>query len=258
MTPANVPPPPARRRSRWPLAAGFAAGVLVTLLLVALIVPLFALTHHSAGRFEETYGNAAVSLVARVRGRNVGSNPTGSNRQAIERAAASYTGSCSQCHGALGDGQGVFGVSTFPPATDLTSSSARAFSDNQLFSVIKNGLGFSPMPAFAHQYTDQEIWALASYVRALQNKQPILASVPTPTTQQIAAAKLPAGGDAMRGAAVWSAQACGACHGPTGDLSVNPTNDAVEASLRSGRPGMPCYPTSRLSDAELQILLKSL
>jgi mono/diheme cytochrome c family protein len=246
--------PPTTRRSRSSLALGIAIGFVVALVLVALIAPLVALTHHSASALEDAYGNAAVRLVARVKGNGLPPNPTNGNRQAIERAAASYTGSCSQCHGALGDGQGVFGVSTFPAATDLTSSSAQAFSDQQLFSVIKNGLGFSPMPAFAKQYTDQETWALVTYVRALQHKQPILPSVPTPTTQQRAAARLQTGGDASHGSAVWSAQACGACHGPTGDLSVNPANDQVEASLRSGRPGMPCYPKNRLSDAELRDL----
>jgi mono/diheme cytochrome c family protein len=49
-----------------------------------------------------------------------------------------YSGSCASCHGATGDGRGVFGQTTYPLPTDLTSAEAMALSEAQLFWITKN------------------------------------------------------------------------------------------------------------------------
>ena len=62
-----------------------------------------------------------------------------------------------------------------------------------------------------------------------------------------------------RGAAVYFAQGCQLCHGPVGDAPANlglargGGPEAVRA-IRQGRPGMPTYTTSQLSDSELSDL----
>lgn len=172
------------------LVLGVVLGLAIAAVLGVLVVAPVALTHRSAGSLETAYGNAVVSLVARVRGTGAGPNPVTVTSRTLEQGREAYTGSCSQCHGAIGDGKGGFGQTTFPPATDLTGPSARAMSDDQLFYVIKNGLGFTAMPAYKSQYTDQEIWALVAFIRAMQQGQaPVLAAA-TPSAAQLAAGKL--------------------------------------------------------------------
>src|SRR5689334_19705388 len=96
---------------------GLAAGALVVLgILGAIVVGGLALVHRSAGSLETAYGNGMVSLVSRFEARDVGANPIQSSPQVLEAARGAYTGSCSQCHGASGDGRGAFGAAGFPPA----------------------------------------------------------------------------------------------------------------------------------------------
>jgi mono/diheme cytochrome c family protein len=124
-----------------------------------------------------------------------------------------------------------------------------------MFYIIKNGLGFTPMPAYKDQYSDTEIWTLVTFIRSLQTQPPASQArlnVPTPTADQRTAAGLDATtGDAPRGAEVFAAFGCSACHEPSGNLSINPANDSVVTAVRNGRSGMPCFATTALSDPQL-------
>lgn len=196
-----------------------------------------------------------VGLVARILGAGLGPNPVATTPRTLDAGRQAYTGSCSPCHGAAGQGRGPFGVTSFPPAGDLTNDFARALTDDQLFSITKYGLGFTPMPAFSSQYSDTQIWELVTFIRMLQSGNPPELGVPTPTTDQLALASLPPGGDARKGAAVFGAAGCGGCHVPAGTMSINPANESVAQAVRNGRPqGMPCFTTSVISDDELRDL----
>jgi mono/diheme cytochrome c family protein len=244
---------PWHRGPRWHLTLGMAFGIAVAGLLGLLVLVPIALMHHDAGQLERSYAAAVVALVSRIQGAGLGPNPVSPTSHTLEAGRQAYTGSCSQCHGALGDGTGAFGLTSFPPATDLTDSTARDLTDGQLFYIVKNGLGFTPMPAFSSQYADTQIWELVAFIRTLQSGNPPALPVPTPTTDQLGVANLPPGGDAQRGAAVFSAAGCGGCHVPVGPLSINPANDAVVQVVRNGRPqGMPCFTTNVITDDELR------
>lgn len=234
---------------------GIALGLAIAAAAGALLVAPLALTHRDASSLETAYGNAMVSLVARVGGTGVGPNPLTLPAKTLQAARAAYTGSCSQCHGAAGDGRGAFGQTAFPHATDLTGESTRELSDEQIFYIVKNGLGYTPMPAYGGQYSDLELWGLVNFIRSLQDgKAPHLAVFP-PTNQQRRAANLQPGGDARRGAEIFAALACGACHQPSGGLTIDAADRNVANAVRDGRPGMPCYTEQAISTAELQDLL---
>ncbi len=229
------------------MLVGLAIAAILGLVLVAPI----ALAHHDASSLETAYGNAVITGLSRLNAGNVGANPTTANAQSLQQGRQSYTGSCSQCHGAGGHTQGAFGQTSFPPATDLTSDATSSLSDGQMFYIIKNGLGFTPMPAFSRQYSDTQIWNMVNFVRALQSGTEPLLDVPTPTPDQLTAAKLTSGGDAQKGADAFAAFGCSACHEPSGALSINPVNDNVANVVRNGRQGMPCFSTSLLADVVL-------
>ena len=237
-----------KSRSIFVAALG-AVATLVTILVVAL--PL-ALTHRQDLPLERVYGDAALSLVSRVLGGDA-ANPVANDARAQSAGRAAYTGSCAVCHGAKGDGRGAFGTTTYPDATDFTSAAAKSKTDAQLFWIIKNGLGFTAMPAFGGQYKDDQIWAMVLYIRALQRGTSSALAIPEPTLPQLAAAD-PAVSRQGRGAAIYFAQGCHLCHGPEGDapgdLSIR---GRIETDIvrRGDDGGMPAYGKDLISDAEL-------
>jgi mono/diheme cytochrome c family protein len=173
------------------------------------------------------------------------------DQRALTTGRAAYTGSCAVCHGAKGDGRGVFGRSTYPDATDLTGVKNK--SDAQLFWIIKNGLGFTAMPAFGQQYKDAEIWAMVAYIHALQRGTASALAIPEPTLAQLAVAD-PAASRQARGAAIYFALGCHLCHGPEGDapgdLSIRGRIETEIVRKGSDR-GMPAYGSNVISDSEL-------
>jgi mono/diheme cytochrome c family protein len=166
MDAGNVPVGPAVG-GRWrPVLAGTVGGALLAVLLGVLVILPGAATHKQAGGLEQQYGDLVVRLATSFRGEAAFSTTNGDDKATVGRVA--YMRSCAECHGAAGRGGGVFGATTFPPATDLTSSLVRQKSDGQLEAIVKNGLGFTGMPGYADQYNDSDIAAIVSYVRSLQ------------------------------------------------------------------------------------------
>ena len=221
--------------------------------IVALVVALpLALTHRQDLPLERAYGGAAVSLVSRILGGDA-ANPVANDPRALTTGRNAYTGSCAVCHGAKGDGRGAFGPGTYPDATDLLAAATKEKTDAQLFWIVKNGLGFTAMPAFGAQYGDAEIWAMVAYIRALQRGGGSALAIAEPTDAQLALAN-PMGDRMARGAAIYLAQGCHLCHGAEGDapgdLSIR---GRIETDIvRKGDDrGMPRYGTERISDAEL-------
>jgi mono/diheme cytochrome c family protein len=236
------------RRSLLVAACGAVAALVVVL---ALALPL-ALTHRQDLPLERIYGDAAVSVVSRVLGGNA-ANPVANDQRALAAGRAAYTGSCAICHGAKGDGRGVFGTTTYPDATDFTSDAAKSKTDAQLFWIVKNGLGFTAMPAFGGQYKDAEIWAMVAYIRALQRGTASALAIPEPSLAQLGAADLSVSRQ-TRGAAIYFALGCHLCHGPEGDapgeLSIRGRIE-TEIVRRGDDGGMPAYGINVISDAEL-------
>jgi mono/diheme cytochrome c family protein len=238
------------------LIVGVAIGVIASLVVGVFILGPMIVTHRNDLPLERAYGNFAVSLASRFNSGGA-QNPAGQSRQSVQAGRLAFIGSCAECHGATGDGKGVFGSASYPPATDLTKGDPKEMSDAQLFWIVKHGLSFTGMPAFGGQYSDQDIWSLVAYIRSLQNSGTSTSAalaVPTPSVEQLAAAN-PAGNAAQRGAAVYFAQGCAECHGATGnapgDLRLRRGERGISEAVRNGRRGMPAYSTSMISDHDL-------
>jgi len=229
-----------------------ALSAIVALVLVFVVAIPLALTHRQDLPLERVYGDAAVSVVSRVLGGD-GANPLANDPRALATGRTAYTGSCAVCHGAKGDGRGVFGPTTYPDATDFTTDAAKSKTDAQLFWIVKNGLGFTAMPAFSGQYKDADIWAMVAYIRALQRGGASALTIPTPSSAQLLAAD-PGASRQTRGAAIYFALGCHLCHGPEGDapgdLSIRGRIE-TEIVRRGSDRGMPAYGPDLISDADL-------
>lgn len=73
-----------------------------------------------------------------------------------------YDAYCQVCHGGVGEGQTM--------GKSLVDTSANNLSDKELLEVITNGRSGTGMAAWGSSFSEEEIFDIATYVRALQGK----------------------------------------------------------------------------------------
>jgi mono/diheme cytochrome c family protein len=93
-------------------------------------------------------------------------NPYADNGEAWRDGSRRFAAECASCHGSDGRGA-LIGRAMYPPVPDLRSQDIRELSDGALFAVIRNGIRWTGMPAFADHQTSDDTWKLVSYVRHL-------------------------------------------------------------------------------------------
>jgi mono/diheme cytochrome c family protein len=72
---------------------------------------------------------------------------------------------CQDCHGPQRDGRGGLRPFLEQDPANLTSQATQAKTDQELFSIIKNGGGVE-MHGWADTFTDEQILGLVRYLRA--------------------------------------------------------------------------------------------
>ena len=84
-----------------------------------------------------------------------------------------FGSNCSECHGNSGRKTTDAGRWMYPRAADLGSADVQAYSDRELFWIVRNGIRLSGMPAFGRVESDEHIWNLVHFVRTLpKNENP--------------------------------------------------------------------------------------
>jgi high-affinity iron transporter len=79
-----------------------------------------------------------------------------------------YLSQCANCHGATGNGQGVFAEHLRSKAADLTQPQGLAKrADADLFTIVSDGVAGTPMPAFARTLSDDYRWKAVAFLRTL-------------------------------------------------------------------------------------------
>ena len=76
---------------------------------------------------------------------------------------------CSECHGKLGDGNGMIPSRGYRRPPSYHTDTLRAAKTGHFFDVITNGFG--AMPSYATQVPVNDRWAIIAYIRALQLSQ---------------------------------------------------------------------------------------
>lgn len=100
-------------------------------------------------------------------------------RELLQRGRNRFEIYCATCHGLLGDGRSLVAANmALRPAPSLQAPQYRARDPEWFHAVATDGFGL--MPSYAAQLTDEERWAVAFYVKALQRSQwaPIEAAPP--------------------------------------------------------------------------------
>jgi mono/diheme cytochrome c family protein len=73
---------------------------------------------------------------------------------------------CSECHGRLGDGNGMIPARGYRRPPSFHTDALRAAKTGHFFDVMTNGFG--AMPPYAAQVPIKDRWAIIAYLRALQ------------------------------------------------------------------------------------------
>jgi mono/diheme cytochrome c family protein len=77
-----------------------------------------------------------------------------------------YQEMCVTCHGAPGVDRSEIGEGLNPHAPNL-SKSITDMSDAELYWVLKNGIKMTGMPSFGKTHTEEQLWAMVSFVKKL-------------------------------------------------------------------------------------------
>ncbi len=85
--------------------------------------------------------------------------------------AARYGNSCMLCHGAPGVRRSEIGQGLSPNPPDLIEA-ANDWTVEQVYWLVKHGVGDTGMPAFGPTQGEQELWAIAYFVKQLPSLTP--------------------------------------------------------------------------------------
>lgn len=131
----------------------------------------------------------------------------------VERGAGHFQGGCAPCHGAPGRVSSPIVHAMLPEPPDL-STSVPSWQPDELFWIVKHGLKYTGMPAWAAQERDDEVWAIVAFLRRLPRMDAgqywALASL-DPRDESTPIRALAQGGPVGTGLA-----ACSRCHGLDG------------------------------------------
>jgi cytochrome c553 len=84
----------------------------------------------------------------------------------VLRGAGHFETGCRPCHGAPGDALPPIAGAMTPPPPQLAPRISR-WDAPELFYIVKHGVKFTGMPAWPTQRRDDEVWAMAAFLRRL-------------------------------------------------------------------------------------------
>jgi mono/diheme cytochrome c family protein len=163
-------------------ALWFILGVLVTLFLVAAVLPVLLVTHRTVLPGEAAFGGIGISAASAL-GADRSLAPVPTSSDALAQGRLTFTRMCGACHGQNGEGNGPNAANVFPPPRNLTEGQAKALTDGQLVWIVENGLSYTAMPSYKGALNRDRVLELVGYIRALQNGTAGAVPVITPAPQ---------------------------------------------------------------------------
>ena len=159
------------------------AGICVAVCVAALLFfSVFFLRFNPSalpepGKAETFLATTALRVLVWRQARNeVLPAPPADRQASLDEGDKLFGVECADCHGNDGHSPTDEGRWMYPRAANLVSHDVQQYTDRELFSVIKNGVRLSGMPAFARVETDAHIWNIVQYLRTLPGKSPETAS----------------------------------------------------------------------------------
>ncbi|HYC93575.1 MAG TPA: cytochrome c [Thermoanaerobaculia bacterium] len=95
--------------------------------------------------------------------------PMGVTLELVNRGHDRYDIYCAQCHGRVGDGNGMIPARGYRRPPSFHTETLRKAPTGHFFDVMTNGFG--AMPPYKNQVPPRDRWAIVAYIRALQLSQ---------------------------------------------------------------------------------------
>jgi mono/diheme cytochrome c family protein len=101
-------------------------------------------------------------------------NPVSPTAEALAAGRAHFADHCASCHGNDGRGETPIGRGLYPKAPDMTKPETQSLTDGEIFSIIRNGIRLTGMPAWGDGSSedDVETWQLVHFIRSLPKLTP--------------------------------------------------------------------------------------
>ena len=108
-------------------------------------------------------------VTGKINGKDGDGFPMPVTMQVMNRGQERFNIYCSECHGKLGDGNGMIPARGYRRPPSYHTDTLRSAPTGHFFDVITNGFG--AMPSYAPQVPVADRWAIIAYIRALQISQ---------------------------------------------------------------------------------------
>jgi len=156
-----------------------ALGILFLVLLIVTLIALgFLITRGLSTRGEPTVAEVAIARTVRHLATPMAMrkalNPIPLSDAVLADGRAHWADHCAGCHGNDGSGQTEIGRNLYPKAPDMRQPRTQNLTDGELFSIIKNGVRLTGMPAWgdASGRDDADNWKLVHFIRHLPKITP--------------------------------------------------------------------------------------
>ncbi|HEX9458701.1 MAG TPA: cytochrome c [Thermoanaerobaculia bacterium] len=155
------------------LAAMIAAGVVVIGVVLALVLRR-GLSTRSEPTLIETAIARGVRHLATPSSMHGARNPVPRSSGVLAEARAHWADHCATCHANDGSGNTEIGRGLYPKTPDMRQPRTQELTDGELFSIIRNGVRLTGMPAWgdAAGHDDDDNWKLVHLIRHLPKLTP--------------------------------------------------------------------------------------
>jgi mono/diheme cytochrome c family protein len=165
-------------RQHWHITGKVLTAVIVIAVFATGITVALLIHHGLSARSEPTLLETVIARSVRhlatpapMRGVR---NPVPLTADALADARAHWADHCATCHGNDGSGDTEIGRGLYPKPPDMRKPVTQNLTDGELFSIIRNGVRLTGMPAWgdAAGHDDADNWKLVHFIRHLPKLTP--------------------------------------------------------------------------------------
>jgi mono/diheme cytochrome c family protein len=165
-------------RNHWHITGPILATLVAIVLIVGSIAVVVLIRRGLSARDEPTLIEETIArsvrhfaIPAAMRQRR---NPVPLTDKILAEGRAHWADHCATCHANDGSGQTEIGRNLYPKAPDMRQARTQNLTDGELFSIIRNGIRLTGMPAWgdAAGHEDEDNWELVHFIRHLPKITP--------------------------------------------------------------------------------------
>lgn len=162
----------------WHITGKVLTGLIVLAVIVTAGVIALLIHHGLSARDEpsmlETWIALSVRHLATPSSMRNERNPVALTPAVLGEARAHWADHCATCHANDGSGDTEMGRGMYPHPPDMRQPRTQNLTDGELFSIVKNGVRLTGMPAWgdAAGHDDADNWKLVHFIRHLPKITP--------------------------------------------------------------------------------------